>query len=52
MYGRRKVIIAASALFSIGAVICGAAPNRYVLLIGRVLLGLAIGLYLSEKFHY
>lgn len=54
-FGRRKVILSASAIFTIGAFICGAAPNRWILLAGRVILGIAIGfasmiipVYISE----
>lgn len=43
-FGRRKVIISATVFFIAGAVICGVAFNRWVLLIGRILLGIAIGI--------
>ncbi|PAV78174.1 hypothetical protein WR25_26187 [Diploscapter pachys] len=43
LVGRRPVILAASALFLVGAVVCAAAPERWVLLGGRILLGIAIG---------
>jgi MFS transporter, SP family, galactose:H+ symporter len=53
--GRRRVIIGAGLLFIVGAVISAAAGNIVVLLIGRFLVGLAIGvasmltpLYLAE----
>lgn len=42
-FGRRKVILLASAIFMIGAILCGAAQGRWTLLIGRILLGFAIG---------
>ncbi|RCN31560.1 hypothetical protein ANCCAN_22646, partial [Ancylostoma caninum] len=42
-FGRKKVIIVASIIFTIGAIICGAAWTKIVLVIGRVLLGIAIG---------
>lgn len=42
-FGRRMVILAASATFIVGAVLCGAAPERWSLFGGRVLLGVAIG---------
>lgn len=41
--GRRKIILALAVLFFIGAVACSLAPNLGLLLIGRVLLGLAVG---------
>uniref|UniRef100_A0A914R1E2 Major facilitator superfamily (MFS) profile domain-containing protein n=1 Tax=Parascaris equorum TaxID=6256 RepID=A0A914R1E2_PAREQ len=37
------VILAASATFIVGAVLCGAAPELWTLFSGRVLLGVAIG---------
>ena len=53
--GRRRVIITAAALFVAGALLCALTPGYAVLLAGRVVLGLAIGvasmltpLYLSE----
>lgn len=42
-FGRKKTIMVSSALFTIGAVVCAAAFNRWILLTGRVILGLAIG---------
>lgn len=54
-FGRRRILVVAALLFGIGAVVCGLTPNMTVLVIGRLILGLAIGiaaivapLYLSE----
>ena len=54
-FGRRRVILGAGVLFIAGAVISAVAPGRHHLLIGRFLVGLAIGvasmltpLYLAE----
>uniref|UniRef100_A0A6A7G6C7 Proton myo-inositol cotransporter-like n=1 Tax=Hirondellea gigas TaxID=1518452 RepID=A0A6A7G6C7_9CRUS len=54
-YGRRRVIIAGSLLFTVGSVVMAASPGKGVLLLGRIIVGLAIGLasmcvplYLSE----
>lgn len=41
--GRRICILIASFIFSIGGVILGLAPNKEVLLVGRVIVGLGIG---------
>ncbi|KAK5977033.1 Metabolite transport protein CsbC domain protein [Trichostrongylus colubriformis] len=43
LFGRKKVIVAASIVFTAGAVICAAAWTKVVLVIGRVLFGIAIG---------
>lgn len=54
-YGRRTAILLADFLFFIGAVIMAAAPNPAVLIVGRVFVGLGVGmasmtspLYISE----
>ncbi|GMR57322.1 hypothetical protein PMAYCL1PPCAC_27517, partial [Pristionchus mayeri] len=38
-----QIIISACIIFTIGALICAAAPEKITLLVGRILLGLAIG---------
>ncbi|CAP31815.2 Protein CBG12921 [Caenorhabditis briggsae] len=40
--GRRKVILGASAIFTIGALVCAASVNKIMLLVGRVLLGIVL----------
>ncbi|GMS79049.1 hypothetical protein PENTCL1PPCAC_1224 [Pristionchus entomophagus] len=44
MFGRRPVNLVASGIFLAGAVVCAVAPERWTLLVGRALLGIAIGL--------
>ena len=53
--GRKKVIIIAAVIFAFGAVFTGAAPSISLLVIGRIVIGIAIGiasfsvpLYISE----
>ena len=55
MFGRKKIIIATAVIFIIGSILCALAPNIYVLILSRILVGLAVGivnflvpLYLSE----
>ncbi|MDX6235661.1 MAG: hypothetical protein QOG10_476, partial [Kribbellaceae bacterium] len=43
-YGRRKLFLIGLSLFAITAVVCGAAPNATVLVIGRLCRGVAAGL--------
>jgi sugar porter (SP) family MFS transporter len=54
-YGRRRVVLAAGVLFSAGALVASLAPVLWVLLAGRLVMGVAIGalsvsvpIYLSE----
>lgn len=54
-YGRRKSILLADILFFIGAIVMAVAPVSWVIIIGRVLVGLGVGmasmtspLYISE----
>jgi sugar porter (SP) family MFS transporter len=57
-FGRRRVIIATALAFIAGSVLSAAAPDLTVLLVGRVVVGIAIGLasmvtplYLAEIAH-
>lgn len=54
-FGRKKIIIATAIIFIVGSLLCAIAPNIYVLIASRMLVGLAVGvvnfvvpLYLSE----
>uniref|UniRef100_A0A914C3C6 Major facilitator superfamily (MFS) profile domain-containing protein n=1 Tax=Acrobeloides nanus TaxID=290746 RepID=A0A914C3C6_9BILA len=42
-FGRRKVILLASSLFAIGAIVCGIAFDKMILLLGRILIGVGLG---------
>jgi SP family galactose:H+ symporter-like MFS transporter len=53
--GRRKMILVAALIFALGAIGTAAAPNIFLLIIGRIVVGVAIGiasevapLYISE----
>src|SRR5881409_3758561 len=55
LFGRRRVLLVTAAIFGIGALASAVAPSAAILIISRVVLGLAIGLastnvpvYLSE----
>jgi SP family galactose:H+ symporter-like MFS transporter len=55
LFGRRRVLLVTAAIFGIGALASAAAPSPPILIVSRVILGLAIGLastnvpvYLSE----
>ena len=43
-WGRKKAIISAAVVFTVGAIVMGAAPNKEVLLVGRIVLGMGIGM--------
>lgn len=54
-FGRKKSILLADILFFIGAIVMAAAPAPWVIVIGRILVGLGVGmasmtspLYISE----
>lgn len=54
-FGRRPVILCASLVFLVGAIVMGAAPEKVTLLVGRIIVGIGIGfasmavpVYLSE----
>jgi SP family galactose:H+ symporter-like MFS transporter len=53
--GRKKVILATAVIFAVGAILTGAAPTLNTLVVGRMIVGVAIGiasfsvpLYISE----
>src|SRR5882762_885379 len=55
LFGRRRVLLVTAAIFGVGALASAAAPSPTILIVSRVVLGLAIGLastnvpvYLSE----
>jgi len=55
VYGRKKIIFITAIIFFIGSIMCAVAPNVYILMLSRFVVGFAIGvitfcapLYLSE----
>lgn len=53
--GRKKTVMIADVVFMLGALVMGAAPAPWVIIIGRILVGLGVGvasmtspLYISE----
>jgi sugar porter (SP) family MFS transporter len=55
LFGRRTLLIATAVIFAAGAILCAAAPTPGFLIVGRIIVGLAIGLssgavpvYISE----
>ena len=43
MLGRKVTILAASAIFAAGSVVMGVATNKELLLVGRFIVGAAVG---------
>src|ERR1700738_2254088 len=55
LFGRRKLLIATAIIFAVGGIACAAATSPAVLIVGRIIVGLGIGLasatvpvYISE----
>jgi sugar porter (SP) family MFS transporter len=55
LFGRRKLLIATAIIFATGAILCSAAQTPQMLVVGRIIVGLGIGLasstvpvYISE----
>ena len=46
-WGRKVAIICAAIVFTIGAIVMGASPNKEVLLVGRIILGMGIGRFIT-----
>lgn len=42
-YGRKKATLFADVIFALGAIVMAAAPNPYILIVGRLLVGLGVG---------
>ncbi|CAH9062238.1 unnamed protein product [Cuscuta epithymum] len=42
-YGRKKATLSADVVFALGAIVMAAAPGPYVLILGRLLVGLGVG---------
>ncbi|CAK7322590.1 unnamed protein product [Dovyalis caffra] len=43
-YGRKKATLLADVVFAVGSVVMAAAPNPYVIILGRFLVGLGVGI--------
>ncbi|KAG9136196.1 hypothetical protein Leryth_003801 [Lithospermum erythrorhizon] len=43
IYGRKRATLAADVIFALGSVVMAAAPDPYILIIGRLLVGLGVG---------
>jgi sugar porter (SP) family MFS transporter len=55
LFGRRSLLIATAIIFAVGAIVCAAATSPSILIFGRIIVGLGIGLssgtvpvYISE----
>uniref|UniRef100_A0A914E8M5 Major facilitator superfamily (MFS) profile domain-containing protein n=1 Tax=Acrobeloides nanus TaxID=290746 RepID=A0A914E8M5_9BILA len=48
-FGRKKVILLSSFLFAIGAIVCGAAFDKWLLLLGRILIGVGLAMRLNPR---
>jgi sugar porter (SP) family MFS transporter len=55
VYGRRGLLLVTAVIFAVGALLCGVAPSTSMLIVGRIVVGLGIGLasgtvpvYISE----
>ena len=55
LFGRRRLLIATAIIFGVGAIVCAAATSVVILIVGRIIVGLGIGLssgtvpvYISE----
>lgn len=43
-YGRKKATVTADVIFTLGAIVMAAAPDPYVLILGRLFVGLGVGI--------
>ncbi|XP_057424542.1 inositol transporter 1-like isoform X1 [Lotus japonicus] len=43
-YGRKKATIIADVIFALGAIVMAAAPDPYILIVGRLLVGFGVGI--------
>jgi sugar porter (SP) family MFS transporter len=55
IYGRRRLLLVTAVIFAVGALVCAAATSPAILIVGRIIVGLGIGLasgtvpvYISE----
>ena len=48
--GRKPVILAASVVFAVGSVVMGAADGKEALLVGRIVVGIGIGMWAVKCF--